>query len=289
MWAVVLTAIIPATYAASKGPGVVARLSVFIVPIILFTIILFAATGAEFYKTSHILPILADSYVLDILKTALVTALRFSEVTIILVFSYFLKQGTSAIKVYFINIALFGLFFLMILIPVLLTFGYTLASLAFNPYFLFTRQVQLFDMIEKVQSLNTLIWFPGIILKMAIYNCMAAFILSNMVKKVKASVFSVVLSAIAFILSTIRVIDNSRVIEKLLSDEVMPYFMLVVVVAVPLILIIIYAINKKKVDERVQKVMNDEKEAQSPQDAQKHAMPNNDILSKEIIDSEKIT
>jgi spore germination protein KB len=279
-WALVLTAIIPATYAASKGPGVVARLSVFVVPLILLTVIIFAISGAEFYQIDHILPICADSYFLDILKGALSTAFRFSEVVIVLVFSYFLKQGTSAIKVYFINIILFGAFFLLILLPVLLTFGYTLASRAFNPYFLFARQVQLFNMIEKVQSINTLVWFPGTILKMSIYNCMAAFILSNMIKKVKAPIISIVMSVIAFILSLIPAIENTMTIGKILSDDVMPYFMFGLILVIPLILIIVYRINKKKVDERVQKVMNDEASEQSPEEAKKHALPNNDPIAK---------
>lgn len=282
MWAIVMTALIPATYAAAKGPGVVARISVFIVPTILITIIIFALAGVEYYEINHLLPILADSYFLDILKGALITALRFSEVTIILVFSYFLKQGTSAIRVYFINLFLFGAFFLLILVPVLLTFGYMLASRAINPYFLFARQVQLFNMIEKVQSLNTIVWFPGVILKMAIYNCMASFVLSNMIKKVKAPTMSIILSVLVFILSVIPAIDNTMVISKILSDEVMPYFMFGLVLVIPLILVIIYGITKKKVDERVQKVMNEEKNTQSENEAIKHALPNNDPIAKDV-------
>lgn len=276
MWALVLLALVPATYAAIKGPGVVARISVFIVPPIFITVILFALTGAEFFDINVLKPILADSYFLDIIKGAAFTALRYSEIMIIFIFSYFLKQGASPIKVYFLNILLFGIFFLMILLPVLLTFGYTIASRSFNPYHLYARQVQLFDMIEKVQSLNTIVWFPGSLLKLSIYNCMASFILSEMFTKVKASIFSIALSILVFILSLIPAFDTTMFIGDLMSDQVMPLIILSLVVVIPIILLIIYFLTKKKVDAKMEKLRNDIENEKTEEEKTKHAMPNND-------------
>lgn len=266
MWALLLAALIPITYAASKGPGVVARISVLVVPAILSTIILFSLAGTEFFDLTNIKPIVADSYFLDIIKGAVFTAARFSEISIIFVFSYFLKQGADPIKVYFINILLYVIFFLMILLPVILTLGYTFASRSFNPYFLFTRQVELFNIIEKVQSLNTLAWFPGTLLKLTIYNCMASFIITQMFKKLKHSAVSIALSILVFILALIPAIDKTMVIELLLSDQIMPYVIFIVVTIIPTILLIIYGITKKKVDKKVLNLLAQEDETKSPQD-----------------------
>ncbi|NLL56334.1 MAG: endospore germination permease [Clostridiales bacterium] len=281
MWALALTALIPATYAASKGPGVVARISVFITPVMVLTILIFAINGSEFYKVDHLLPILADSYFIEILKGAFIVAVRFSEVTILFVFSYFLKQNTSAIKSYFVVLILLTISFLLILLPVLLTFGYTLASRAFNPYFLFARQVLLFDMIEKVQSLNTMIWFPGITLKLAIYNSMAAFVISNFSKKIKAPIVSIVIGVVAFVVSFIPILDKNLVIEKLLSDTVMPYFLFALIVVIPLVLVIVYLITKKKVDKKVVQLLEQEQNTLTPQEAAKHAISHEDALAEE--------
>lgn len=257
MWAMVLLTIIPITYAATKGPGVVARLSVFIVPLILLTIIIFAVSGAEFFELSLIKPVLADSYFLDILKGAFSTATRFSEVSILLVFSYFLKPDASTTRAYFVNLALFGIFFLLILLPVLLTLGHELALSTINPYFVYTRQVQLFNVIEKIQSLNTMVWYPCMLLKLSIYNCMASFVLSQMFKKVKQpGVFSIGISVLCAILAVIPFLDRTVVTSTLLSDAVMPNVIFVLVTVIPFIMLIVYGLRKKKVDQKVQDIMN---------------------------------
>lgn len=263
LWALLIITLIPVTYASMKGAGVIARIAVIIVPVILITIIFFGIMGIEFMEISSIMPILSDTFFLDIIKGSFLTALRFSEISIIFVFSYFLKNSVSINKIYFKSLLVFGIFFMLILFPVLLTFGYEMASISFNPYFLYTRQVQVFNIIEKVQSINTLAWFPGILLKLAIYNFMAAFTLGQIFKKVKVPTFSLCISILTFIICIIPNIDNTMFFDFVLSDRFFPYAILFVVTVIPLLLTIVYGINKKRTDQKVAKLLEEAKNTEN--------------------------
>lgn len=159
-WALLLYMVIPVSYASYKGAGTIGRLATFIVPFIILTIIIFFLLGIDKMNLSELQPVLADSTFLKLNQGAFLTASRYSEILIFLVFSFFLEKKASINRTYASALVVFAVCFFLILIPTLLVLEDELAKHAWNPYFLYTRQIEGYDFIQSVESLNTFAWFP---------------------------------------------------------------------------------------------------------------------------------
>ncbi len=247
IWAVMVLMAVPICYTAYKGAGAIGRLSTFIVLFIILTVIIFFALGATKMDLKELLPVLADSTFLEINEGAFLTAARYSEILIFFVFSFYLKPKSSINKAYFTALAIFGVSFIMILLPTLTVLGVELAKHAWNPYFSFTRQVEAYDFIERVQSLNTLAWFPAALLKLMMYNYMGSYAFSGIVKAKSHKGFVIPIALIAGALCVLPMMNRSSTVEFLRSDQVFAYVVIPVIFLIPLILLIAYLCRKKKI------------------------------------------
>lgn len=133
-----------------------------------------------------------------------------------------------------------------------MSLGIELAKNSWSPYFLFTRQVKAYDFIERVQSLNTLAWFPVILLKIAVYNFMASYVLSGIVKAKSYKPFVIPFSILAFSICLIPIMNKSSTIDYLRSDSFFPYMIFPIVVIIPLLAVIVYFIRRKKINQILQ-------------------------------------
>ena len=247
-WALLVFMLVPISYAAYKGAGTLARLATFIIPFVMFTIIVFFLMGINQMELRVLLPVLKDSTIMEINKGAFFTAARFTEILIILVFSFFISQKESINKIYAKSLIIFVVLYLLILFPTLLVLGIDKAQNAFNPYFIFTRQVYGFKFIERVQAFNLLAWFPGVLLKLTIYSFMASYLLSGVFKTDSHKRFVIPISILCFIYCLIPYVNRSDVILNLASDKVFPWVILPFSCGLPLILMTVYLIRRKKLN-----------------------------------------
>lgn len=176
------------------------------------------------------------------------TASRYSEILIFLVFSYFLEPKESINKTYAASLALFGICVLMITFPVLTVLGSDFAKHAWNPYFTYTRQLEAYDFIQRLQSVNTLAWFTGMELKLTIYNFMASYILSGIVGAKSHRAFVIPLAVTSFIVCMLPFMNKSSTVELLRSDQVFPWILFPVVFILPVIIVIVYLFRRKKIE-----------------------------------------
>lgn len=248
IWALLLYIAVPVSYAAYKGAGTIGRLATFIVTFIILTIFVFFVLGLDRMDFGVLQPVLADSTFLELNEGAVLSAARYSEILIFLVFSFWLKEKSSINKTYAAALGVFAVSFLLILIPTLTVLGVELAKHAQNPYLLFTRQVEGYDFIQRVQALNALAWFPSSLLKIAMYNFMASHVFSAVVKTKSHKGFVIPISIIGFILCLLPVMNKSSTVERLRSDEVFPFIVLPVIFVVPLIIVIVYFLRRKKIN-----------------------------------------
>lgn len=246
-WALLLYMIVPVTYASYKGAGSIGRLAFFIVPFIMFTIIIFFLLGLKLMDFGTLQPVLADSTFLELNQGAFLTGARYSEILIFLVFSFWLKQHSSINKTYAATLGTFTICFLLILLPTLTVLGVELGKHAWNPYFIYTRQVEGYDFVERVQSLNTLAWFPAALLKLMIYNFMGSHIFSGVVKAKSHKKFVLPISLLGFCVCILPFMNKSSTVEFLRSDQVFPFIVLPVTPVLPLIIVIVYFIRRKKI------------------------------------------
>lgn len=248
-WAIVLLILVPTVYAAKKGAGTIARLAFFIIPTIILLLIIFFIIGLKEMDIAQIQPILTDSTPWELNKGAFLTASRFSEVLIVVVFSYFLIKKTSLYGVYLKTIGVFSLGYLLMLVPVLLTVGSEVAKIANNPYTLFTRLIA--GQFFRVQSINILGWFTGVIIKLTLYNFIASYMFSRVIKKKPQKFFVLPLAFIAFAVSFVPLLRKMSFLNLIKSDLIFPWIVFGVIFGMGMILLIFYLVRKKKIDKKI--------------------------------------
>ena len=247
-WALLILMLIPISYASYKGAGTIGRLATIIVSFVLFTVVIFFLMGIEKMDPTVLQPMLADSKFSDLNMGAFYTGARYSEILIFFVFSFYLKKEASINRTYLLTLLVFAVSFLAILLPILFVLGPDLAEHEWNPYYVYTRQVGLFGFLERVQSINTLAWFPASILKLAIYNYMASHVLSGMLSAKTHRTFVIPLSVLAFIVCMLPFINTTDTVLMLRSDHVFPWVIIPVIFVVPLIIALVYWMRHKKID-----------------------------------------
>lgn len=253
LWALLLYCVIPISYASLKGAGTIGRLAFFIVPFVILTVLFFFLLGAKDIDLSLLRPVLADSTFLEVNMGGFYTGARYSEILIFFVFSYFLHKKTSINKVFLSSIGVFTASFFFILLPVLTHLGSELARHAWNPYYVYTRHVEGYDFIERVQAINTLAWFPGILLKLIIYNYMASYMLSNAANSKSHRGCVIPISVLGTLACLIPVLSKSSTLELLRSDQVFPFVVIPVTFVLPLLLLIAYLLRRKKIIKIIEK------------------------------------
>ena len=257
IWAVLVCMAVPVCYAAYKGVGAMGRLATFIVLFIILTVIVFFVLGIGNMDFSELSPVLADSTFLELNEGAFLTGARYSEILIFFVFTYYLKQASSINKTYAAALVVFGVSFFLILIPTVTALGVSYAKHAWNPYFSYTRQVKAYDFIERVQSINTLAWFPASLLKLAMYNYMGSHVFSGVVKAKSHKVFVIPIAAVGMIACLLPIMNKSSTVEFLRSDQMFAFIVLPVTFVLPLIMVIVYLCRRKKMNLMIQQKRED--------------------------------
>ena len=248
IWTLIAYMIVPVAYASYKGAGPIGRIAVFIVPVALLMVIVFLLAGIGSMDMSELRPVLRDSTLAEITRGAFFTAARYSETLIFFVFSFFLHRRASINKTYAAALLAFGLSYMAMLIPTMTVLGIEFAKHTWNPFFVYTRQVDLLQAIERMQALTMLAWFPMAILKLIMYCYMASFIFSGAVGARSHKPFVFPFAAIACVLCLLPVMNKSSTVELLRSDRLFPLVILPVILVIPLLLCIVYLLRKKKVD-----------------------------------------
>ena len=246
-WALLMYIIVPVGYGAFKGAGTIGRLAVFIVPFIIFTIIVFFLLGLGLMDFNELQPALADSTFLELNKGAFLTSARYTEILIFAVFSFYLKRNSSLNRTYAAAVGIYTVCFFMMLIPTLTVLGVELGKHVWNPYFVYTRQVGGYDFIKRVHALNILAFFPGMILKLIMYIFMGSQLLSGVVNAKSHKGFVIPISAIGFCFCLLPILNKSSTIELLRSDKVFPFIILPATFAVPVVIVIVYFIRRKRI------------------------------------------
>lgn len=254
-WALMLFMIVPVAYAAYKGAGTIARIANLIVPTALFSVVIFFLFGLEHLDIHYLEPVLADSTFLELNLGAFFTAARYSEMLIFWVFSYYLMKKASIDKTYAKALITFGVAFMLILVSVITTLGMDFAKLTWNPYYTFTRQLEAFGFIERMQALNIFSWFPVALLKLTLYTYMGSEVLAGVIKTKshRPIVFPIVI--IGYIAALMPFMNKSSTIEILRSDDVFPFIIIPVIFIIPIIILTVYLIRKKKADAALQEAL----------------------------------
>jgi spore germination protein KB len=257
-WAILLALSVPVLYGAYKGAGTIGKISLFIVPLMLSIALFYFVIAIPNIKLDAIKPVLADSELLDINLGAFLSAARYSDILEFFVFSYYLVKKSSINKTFFTNLIIFGITYFIIVFPTITVLGPLIAKEQMSPYFVFTRQLETYDFLRRLQSLNILVWFPGAIFKIMLHAYMIGFIFKNMFKTKTHKPFIAGIVILAFFIIILGMPDSASAIQYLKSDALFPYVVFFIAFVVPLTLVIIYLCRKKTVDKEFEKMKKEE-------------------------------
>jgi spore germination protein KB len=243
-WALLMFILVPVGYAAYHGVGTLGRVSTFIVPYIFLTVLMFLFMGLKDMDLNVLKPVLADSTMLELNQGAFLSASISSEMLLFFVYGYFLEKNAKLNRIFILDILLHLLLILMMVIPTMCVLGADLARHVWNPYIMYAKQLKAYQFLYRLESLNVLAWFLGSLLRSALFCYAASYLLSDLFHLKKSNRLVIPNCILIFILVMVPAVGNSETIRKLVSFQVLPYIMLPVIFAVPLLMVLVYGLKR---------------------------------------------
>ncbi|MDD4716098.1 MAG: endospore germination permease [Oscillospiraceae bacterium] len=247
-WIIYAFSILPMAYLVYKGPGTIGRISLFVTTFIIITIILFAILGVSMMDLKILRPVMSDSTFWNLNKAAFLHGSRISEILDFLMFSYYADKKTNINRSYLLSALIYLSATSLIILPTITVLGLDVAKNAFNPYFSYTRQVHGYDVIQRVQAINALAWFPGLIFKLSLNIFLGCHILSGVFKTKSHKPFILPFCIAGFVTVMLPGLNKVNTLLELASDSVFPWIVLPFTVGLPLIMVLVYLLRKKKID-----------------------------------------
>lgn len=243
-YATLLLMAITCIYGAYSGIECLARLNQIIAPFILGTIILFTILNYRLFELSTFSPILVDSSLSSLNHGALTSATRFAEVALLPLLATKLEKGLDIKRAFIYGLVLLTMFELIVTVSTIGVLGVETAKHTLFPYYLYTRQVSVFDFIERTESLSSLTWFLGVFTKFAVFLYFSATLISQVFSLKSYKTLLIPLSA-ALVLITLYTPLLRSVNAFQLRLVVYPYVAFIVLFVIPLLVLGVYLLRKK--------------------------------------------
>ena len=235
-------------YADYKGKTVIARSALIFVPIILVVIILLSFFGLKNTDFTQLLPIYKESGVFAIAKGAFSVAVNYSEIFIFAFLIPKMQPAASVKKIFTLFLAVSTVFILLIAVLPQLTLGVNTATEFKSPFFYYTRLIQVSSFLQNVESLQFFVWAISCVLKFSLYVyiiCLALKSLLNLKNnnKIKLPVLILISAATLYLYY-----QKSAFFKNILSQKNITMVLFPLIFIIPLILLIVYFIRKKKIN-----------------------------------------
>jgi len=234
------------TYLAYKGISAIGRSTVIYTPIIIFIIILFSLLSIDKMTFKTFLPVLTDTKLWQINVGACAIATRYYDIIILCMIAPNIKNKENISKSIFYVIALISLVSIIMTVSIQAVLGIEQAKHARYSYYIFTRQIDVLDFIQRIEALNLMSWFFARFTKVSVYIYITALSLKKIFKTKTYSKFLVPIAITIYLFTIKTSISKSVVYSKLLSYKVFPYISVVFQVVIPIFLLVIYFFRRKK-------------------------------------------
>jgi hypothetical protein len=231
------------TAAAYYGVEAIARISAFLIPILVICFILITIGVIPEFRINNFFPILGEG-ILSISKGSIIKLNTFSSFIILfLMVPFFKKQYLK--KVGFSYIIISGLLLLWSTLSFILVFPYELAIDKKIPVFQLARHIDFGNIVQRIESISVLISsICGIIFLGALFN----FIIYVFVKSLDLQQSKPIILPMAIIIFSLTVLSK-RINYDFLSSSLVNIACLSGMI-IPMILIIVGSIKKVGIEGR---------------------------------------
>lgn len=243
-WAILIFTLLPALYSSYKGILSIGRTAVLFAGYAMVTILLFSLCGYPEMDYRLILPVLSDSTSWQILSGAFFLAARYSEIVLFMFLAVYFSPDLKVVKTAVLSIILGAVFTLLMALPTLTVLGNFISQHVWNPYYLYCRQIHIYDFIQRADSLSFIAWYILAIFKLSIYNFIAAKLLSDVFGTKSHKPFTFILITVLSVVCLLPMFNCSTFITQMRSYNVITWFVFPFIFILPLIILIVYLIRK---------------------------------------------
>ncbi len=245
-WATALLMLLTCSYVAFKGLESIARGAEIFVPFIIGVVFLFVVLGFKSYDYTVLFPILRDSTFKGINIGAIDIGMKFSDIIILAMITPHLEKKEDLNKIFIKSVIYSILLIIIVAVATQLALGIEYAKHANFPFFTFTRLINLFDFIQRIDALFVVAWIAGNIGKISGYLYFTTVAFIQTIQKTNNNKY-IIPMAIIILIVTVLIKDRRSILgvgELLVRIILITSFIFIFII--PLITMIVYFIRRKK-------------------------------------------
>jgi len=239
----IITLVLLGMYMTYSGIEVICRVSELIFPVIIIAILAITLSLVNEMDFNLLKPVM-ETGMAPLLFDGYTTASRTVEILVIAMLLPYLNDKQKAKKVIVLSYVLIVIFFVIISILILITFGADLGKTLMFPIFDVIRLISLGGFYERVESIHMAIWILGGLIKISMYLYLATLGLSQ---SLNLNSYKPVVIPMGVFLVVLTFLISESIIElrNFTSSDIFNPYALVYIIIIPMILFLISIVRKK--------------------------------------------
>jgi spore germination protein KB len=242
-YAIIFLALTTCAYGVHKGLECIARSAEIFVPQILAVIIFYAVLQIPDMDFKVFLPILVDSTFWEINSLAFITAARMYEIIVFAMLVPSINRTKTNNTIFIWVLILITVFSLIIIVPTLAGLGLELSKKTFDPYYLFIKQINIYDFITRIEFLMVGAWNIGMFIKISLFLYLATISLVQLLGLKNRKVLIIPIAIVIFMITLKTDILKSVVVFNLIEYYV-PYINLIFMFGIPTVGLAIFFLKR---------------------------------------------
>jgi spore germination protein (amino acid permease) len=240
---IVLLALLSCAYGVYLGLECICRAAEFFTPQIFAIIFFYAVLQIPDMDFKVFLPILADSTFPEINFQAFITAARVNELVVLAILAPSITKKENTTMILFWTMIVITVFSLIIIVPTLAGLGLDLSQKTFDPYYLFIKQINIYDFITRIEFLIVAAWNISMFVKISLMIYLAILCFVQVFGLTNRKVLIIPMVIVIFITALKTEILSSVVVFNLIEYYV-PYINLIFMFGIPVIALAIFFLKK---------------------------------------------
>lgn len=235
-YAIVFLALTACAYGVHKGLECIARSAEIFAPQILAVIIFYAILQIPEMDFKVFLPILADSTLWEINSLAFITAARMNEMIVLAMLVPSINKTKTTNTIIIWTIIIITVFSLIIIVPTLAGLGLELSKKTFDPYYLFIKQINIYDFITRIEFFMVGAWNIGMFIRISLFLYLATMSLVQ-VLGLKIRKALIIPMAIVIFMITLKTDILKSVVVFNIIEYYIPYINLIFMFGIPVVVL----------------------------------------------------
>lgn len=245
-YAILIFILVPCCYATYKGLECIVRAATLMAIVIAIIIGLYFFLNYNNMHFDHFLPILSDTSLSEMAFSSFNNASRFSDCFLFFLFLPYIGKTKSytPTKILLIAVTVFTLMNTILTVATQAVLGAGFSKTLKYPYFTSIQQINVYDIIQRVEFFNVMAWIIIFFFKLASTNLAASMIMAQVFKTKSYKPFVIPINLVITGLVLFTSISYYAVLKKVF-DDIAYLIIFTVNFAIPSVVLLVYYIRRK--------------------------------------------